>query len=307
MLLNELVLGGTNFVIERRVNRPAHEVAITLRNRDTVAPSTGFDLGDGTLVVEETPRLATHPVFPGQPSWRTTARLVNENRRTVAHLDVEIGEWAPGSVVIQLRPVDRNPKRWTARRTRRYFSLAHAGADRLERLLNDDSPAEEHDLPDLTIRPIEPRDSEELRGLFWRMSPESRYFRFLSPLTHPAETCLHRLAEVDHRDRDALVATIDDHVVAVARYDRDGADPTHAEVAVVVEDAWHRHGVATALLCALTELATARGVEHFTAIVAADNRAVSRLVRSLSDRATWNWEQGQRHLDIDLRDEPIAS
>ena len=89
-------------------------------------------------------------------------------------------------------------------------------------------------------------------------------------------------------------------MVAVARYDRDANEPRHAEVAVVVEDAWHRHGIATALLRQLGGVATQRGVERFTATVAADNRAVATLVRSFPVHATWNWENGQRHLDIDL-------
>jgi GNAT superfamily N-acetyltransferase len=309
-VLNEPVRSSLNFVLERRVNRPSQAVARTLRDQATVAPAKGFALGDhGTLLVDEVPRSSPRPMVPGQESWRTTARLLTRRGRLVAHVDIEVGTWAPGSVFIQLRPLDRRAQRWGARRTRRYFALAHAGADRLERLLRESSGGgalrgplkdDPHDLSALTIRPIESRDIEGLRGLFWRLSPASRYFRFLNPVNRPAETCLRHLAEVDHGDRDALVATVDDRIVAVARYDRAAADPRHAEVAVVVEDAWHRHGVASALLRALTDVATTQGVERFTATVAADNRAVTRLVRSLPVRATWNWEQGQRHLDVDL-------
>jgi GNAT superfamily N-acetyltransferase len=313
-MLGEPVLDPSKFVLERRVNRPSHAVARALRDRSTVAPPTGFSLGDaGTLVVDQTPRLSSPPILPGQESWRTTARLLTGRRRLVARLDIEVSSWAPGSVLIQLRPLDRHPQRWGARRTRRYFTLAHAGADRLVRLLDEAASLDAvggppqghpHDPPALTIRPIEPYDAEGLRGLFLLLSPESRYFRFLGPVDRPGETCLHHLAEVDHRDRDALVASVDNHVVAVARYDRDGAEPRHAEVAVVVEDAWHRHGIATALLRALGGVATARGVERFTATVAADNRALASLVRSLPVRATWNWQHGQRHLDVDLQHEP---
>jgi GNAT superfamily N-acetyltransferase len=305
-----MVLSGSNFVLERRVNRPSDAVAKTLRDRSTVAPASGFPLEDGgTLLVEETPR-SSPPAAVGQESWRTTARLLTGRGRLVSRLDIEVSTWAPGSVIIQLRPLDRRPQRWGTRRTRRYFTLAHAGADRLERLLNETvaigtagGPPELHrdDLWGLTFRAIEPHDVEGLRGLFWRLSPESRYFRFLSPVDHPAETCLHHLAEVDHQNRDAIVATVEDEIVAVARYDRDSAEPRQAEVAVVVEDAWQRRGVATALLGALTRVATYRGIEQFTAIVSADNRPVSRLVGSLPVSATWDWDQGRRNLNVDLR------
>jgi RimJ/RimL family protein N-acetyltransferase len=303
VVLSGSMLNEPNFMLERRVNRPAHDVARTLRDGPTIAPANGFLLGrDGTLLVDGTPRPSLHAIVPGHESWRTTARLLTPRGRQVARLEIEVGTWAPGSVLIQLRPLDRRPHRWGARRTRRYFALAHAGADRLEQVLNETTP-----LGALTIRPIEPRDADELRGLFWRLSPESRYFRFLSPVNQPGETCLRHFVEVDHRDRDALVASLDDQVVAVARYDRDRSQPRRAEVAVVVEDAWHRHGIATALLRELTGVATDRGVERFTATVAAENRAVAKLVRSLPVRATWNWEQGQRNLDVELTPEHAAN
>ena len=302
MFLFDPMLDGSNFVLERRVNRPTRAVARRLRDHSTIAPAAGFALGrEGTLFVEGTPRPSSNPIVPGHESWRTTGRLLSARGRRVARVDIEISTWTPGSVSIQLRPLDRRSRRWSARRARRYFALAHAGADRLERLLNETASG------GVTIRPIQPRDVNELRDLFWRLSPESRYFRFLSPVNQPGETCLRRLAEVDHCDRDALVASIDDHVVAVARYDRSRTEPRTAEVAVIVEDAWHRHGIATALLRELGGVASERGVERFTATVAAENRAVTTLVRSLPVRATWNWDQGQRHLDVDLHHERAAS
>ena len=305
---DESVYSGSNFVLERRVNRPSDAVARALRNRSTVVPATGFALGDqGTLLVDDVPRPSSPPIVPGKESWRTTARLLTGRGRLVARIDIEVIPWTPGSVSIQLRPLDRRASRWGPRRTRRYFALAHAGADRLEQLLNETASMADrsrggppHDLSAVTIRPIEPEDLEGLRGLFQRMSPETRYFRFLNPVDHAGEACLHHLAEVDRGERDALVATVGDQVVGVARYDRNAAEPRQAEVAVVVEDAWHRHGVATALLRALTGVATERGVEHFTATVAADNRAVATLVRSFPVRATWSWDHGQRNLDVAL-------
>jgi GNAT superfamily N-acetyltransferase len=291
-----MVLSGSNFVLERRVNRPARAVTRTLRDSSVVAPASGFAIGSyGRLLVEGVPRVAVHPVVPGHESWQTTARLLGTGRREIAHLDIEISTWTPSSMLLQLRPLDRHPQRWGKRRTQAYFELAHAGADRLERLLNT-APA----VSDMVIRPIQPDDVDQLRSLFWRLSPESRYFRFLGPVNKPNESCLHHLAKVDHRDRDALVASMNDRVVGVARYDRNADDPRSAEVAIVVDDAWHRHGIATVLLRNLGTVATERGVEHFTATVAAENRAVATLVHSLPVRATWAWDHGQRQLDVEL-------
>lgn len=134
----EPVLDASNFVLERRVNQPSHSVADVLRDHSIVAPPTGFALGDnGTLLVDEGPRRTLFPIAPGCESWRATAWLLSGPRRLVAMLDIEIDISAPGSVLVQLRPLDRRPQRWSARHKRRYFALAHAGADRLEQLLNE--------------------------------------------------------------------------------------------------------------------------------------------------------------------------
>ena len=74
------------------------------------------------------------------------------------------------------------------------------------------------------LRPIRPDDVEQLRALHARLSPQSIYFRFFSPIPKIPEPQLHRLAEVDYRDRFALVAELDAQVVAVVRYDRDTND-----------------------------------------------------------------------------------
>jgi RimJ/RimL family protein N-acetyltransferase len=291
-----------SFVLERRVNQPVRVIAPILRDRSTIAPVPGFPLGTaGTLFVDEPPRPATDPLVPGCASWRTTARLIDARDRLVARVDVEIGAWAPGAMVVQLRPVAGRTHRWSARRARRYFAFAHAGADRLERLLNEESARRQSErVMPFTMRPIEADDAEQLRALFWRLSPESRYYRFLGPVQRPSERFLHHLAEVDHGARDALVAVVDDQIVGVARYDRDHFRGEKAEVAVVVEDAWHRHGIATALVSELSKVAYRRGIGEFTATVANDNRAVTTFVRSLPVRASWAWDSGQRQLAVPL-------
>jgi RimJ/RimL family protein N-acetyltransferase len=289
-----------NFVLERRVNRPSHLVARALRDRSTIAPPAGFALGDdGRLLVDAPLRPSAQPFLRGHESWHTTARLSGARGRLVARVDIEVAMWTPGSMLVQLRPVASNAHRWGARRTRRYFALAHAGADRLERLLNEQSVRRPRRAP-FTIRPIAADDWEGLRALFWRLSPQSRYYRFLAPVQRPRERFLHHLAEVDHEGRDALVAVIDDEIVGVARYDRDRVDPRNAEVAVVVEDAWHRNGIATRLGYELSKTAHRRGIERFTATISSDNRAVATFVRSLPVRATWEWDGGQRQLAIPL-------
>ena len=56
------------------------------------------------------------------------------------------------------------------------------------------------------IRPIVPEDKDHILDGFRRLSPESRYRRFLSPIDELTPDMLQDLTEVDYRDRFAYVA-----------------------------------------------------------------------------------------------------
>jgi hypothetical protein len=54
------------------------------------------------------------------------------------------------------------------------------------------------------IRPVEPEDKAALAAGFERLSPESRYRRFLSPKKELSSHDLAYLTEVDHHDHESL-------------------------------------------------------------------------------------------------------
>lgn len=137
---------------------------------------------------------------------------------------------------------------------------------------------------DLPVRPIRTDDKDRLARGFARLSPESRYRRFFSPLNRLSSTDLRYLTEVDHSDHEAIVALDPEgeEIVAVARYVR-GADPAVAEVAVTVLDEWHGRGVATAVLNELVRRARETGIEQFVALILADNDAAIELFKHLSE------------------------
>jgi RimJ/RimL family protein N-acetyltransferase len=125
---------------------------------------------------------------------------------------------------------------------------------------------------------LERSDGEALRRLFFRLSPETVYRRFHSPIVRPEQAHPERLLDVDHHDREAVVAVVDGEIVGVARYARwRGTD--RADLAVVVADGWQRQGLATRMLSALAERAETEGIETFTASVQGDNIATLGLLR----------------------------
>ena len=133
------------------------------------------------------------------------------------------------------------------------------------------------------VRPIRPADKAVLSDAFGRLSDESRYRRFLSPLPELRPMDLLYLTEVDHHDHEALVAfdarTGDG--VGVARYVRSREDPEAAEFAVTIVDDWQRRGLGTELLKRLTERAREEGLRRFTASVLAENREMLGLLEEL--------------------------
>jgi ribosomal protein S18 acetylase RimI-like enzyme len=143
----------------------------------------------------------------------------------------------------------------------------------------------------LAVREIEVDDVERLRRMFGRLSADSVYRRFFSPIQEPPRSALLWLATVDHQDRDALVALDGDEIVGVARYDT-RAGSHAAEIAVTVEDAWQHQGVGKRLTKRLAQRAIDRGIESFEATVMADNRPALGLLRKLSPDATVRFDSG---------------
>ena len=156
----------------------------------------------------------------------------------------------------------------------------------------------------LTVRPITITDAERLARMFTRLSPASVHFRFFSPISRPPRAALLRLADVDHRRRDALVALNGDEIVAVARYDgRRDAGPdgsSQAEIAITVEDAWQHRGLGKRLARRLAVLAGNRGYDTFVATMLPDNRAALGLVRKLVPDATVRFAGGEYEADMPL-------
>jgi len=147
-----------------------------------------------------------------------------------------------------------------------------------------------HDGSEVEIRPIRADDGERLQASHARLSPESRYRRFLAakPALSAAEA--RYLVEIDGSDHFALVATAtaggayddDGSIIAVARFVRIAVDPATAEFAIVVGDRYQRQGLAAELLDRLVAAALDRGVRRLRATMLADNVAIHRLLERLS-------------------------
>ncbi len=148
---------------------------------------------------------------------------------------------------------------------------------------------EEHVLDDgtpVTLRHVRPDDAAELKRGFLRLSPASRYRRFLgSPNTLSDET-LRYLTCVDGHDHVAIVATTPDPStgadvgLGIARFIR-ANDRAVAEAAITVVDDMQRKGLGRILAVTLARAALERGIQRFRGEVLTDNQPVRQLLEEV--------------------------
>ena len=131
------------------------------------------------------------------------------------------------------------------------------------------------------IRKVQSGDEPLLADGFARLSCESRQLRFLSGKSSLTAAELRYFTEIDHHNHEALgvLNPADGRGLGIARYIRNAEDPEVAEVAVTVVDSWQRRGLGTELLSRLADRARQEGIRRFTALVAAENTAVVRLLQ----------------------------
>lgn len=160
---------------------------------------------------------------------------------------------------------------------------------------------------EILLRPISPTDKALLNASFERLSPESRYRRFLSQIRHLTGAQLAYFTDIDHYDHEALLALAPTgEAVGVARWVRLADRPDAAEVAVTVADDWQGRGVATELLHRLVARARKLGINHFTASCLAANHAVIDVLEKLGATRFSHPEAGVTELEIDLSEQVVA-
>ena len=134
----------------------------------------------------------------------------------------------------------------------------------------------------LGIRPIQADDGPRLDAAYNRLSPQTKYRRFLAVKPRLTEGDLAYLTAADGTDHVALVAMPAEEaeqIIAVGRFVRLAEDPSAAELAIVVGDPYQGEGLGTELLGRLADAALARGIGRLKATVLAENVPVHRLLR----------------------------
>ena len=152
----------------------------------------------------------------------------------------------------------------------------------------------------VSIRVATPDDKEKLRRMFSRLSSKSIYRRFHHPYQRVPEQMLDLMLDVDHHDKESLVAVAKEEIVGHAMYVK-LADSGDAEVAFVIEDEWQSKGVGKLLLAEIAKKAQRRGISTFTGQVLGENRRVLGLLNPVFAEVEYVISQGLYHFRVPLR------
>jgi RimJ/RimL family protein N-acetyltransferase len=135
------------------------------------------------------------------------------------------------------------------------------------------------------VRPVRPDDAPLLAAIFTRLSPASRYARFLTPKRNLTAAELRYFTDIDHHNHEALIALTRAHgePVGVVRFIRDPNDPTSAEIAAEVVDEWQNRGVGSLLATRIAARARSENISQLTALMLASNRRSARLLAKAGD------------------------
>lgn len=137
---------------------------------------------------------------------------------------------------------------------------------------------------EVQFRLIRPDDSDRIKELFYDLSEESIYFRFLTPLKSLRRQTLQDFYNVDQSSDISVVAVVKsgeegetERIIGAGRYLLN-RNTNEAEFALLVQDEFQGKGIGTFLLNHLMRIAKSKGVEAFVAYVHPQNQPMIRFI-----------------------------
>ncbi|MDJ0766236.1 MAG: GNAT family N-acetyltransferase [Myxococcota bacterium] len=133
----------------------------------------------------------------------------------------------------------------------------------------------------INFRPIHPTDVEPMKNMFYDVSRESLYYRFMSRIKAVPSEQVQQFVYIDHRSEINIVGTVPEAhgetIVAVAGYYLDPRT-NRAEVAFITRDSWQGRGIGTFMCRYLASVARRNGISGLTAEVLVGNRSMQAVL-----------------------------
>lgn len=143
------------------------------------------------------------------------------------------------------------------------------------------------------VRPIHPDDADMLKAFYKTMSPESRYFRFISNAPELPHSMAAKFTLIDYDQEMALVALVrnselghdgarieSEKIIAVSRYSTN-PDKASCEFSLAVGDDFGGQGIGSRMMLNIMEVARDKGLSEIDGLVLSKNPGMLKLMRNL--------------------------
>ncbi len=143
------------------------------------------------------------------------------------------------------------------------------------------------------VRPVHPDDADMLQAFVRSLSPESRYFRFVSSMQELPANMLARFTLIDYDREMALVALVTEsttdadglttestRIVGVSRYITN-PDRASCEFSLVVADEFKGKGLGSRRRVSIMDFAREKGLTEIEGLVLANNPNMLKLMKGL--------------------------
>ena len=155
----------------------------------------------------------------------------------------------------------------------------------------------------INFRPIHPTDEPRMRELFYALSQQTIYYRFMTHMKRIPHRQIQNFVYIDHRNEVAIVGTLPEaygeEIIAIGRYILD-PHTNRAEVAFTVRDQWQNRGIGKFLLKYLQQIARRNGIMGFTAEVLRDNKAMQAVFNKSGCKVRSRLDEGVYHFELDF-------
>lgn len=141
------------------------------------------------------------------------------------------------------------------------------------------------------IRPMKPEDAELVQTFVRKLSPQTKFFRFMNALRELSPAMLAKLTQSDYDKEIAFIATIEraepeaivgvtEEQIGVCRYNTN-PDGTSCEFAIVVSDDYQKSGLGRQLMQVLIRAAASRGLKTMKGVFLSDNDRMLKFVQAM--------------------------
>ncbi|WP_416189328.1 GNAT family N-acetyltransferase [Neisseria sp. CCUG17229] len=128
----------------------------------------------------------------------------------------------------------------------------------------------------VSVRPFEPEDAEAKQQFIRRLSPQSRYTRFMTRTNALPQPTLARFSKLDYHSEGAWIAENSDGlIVAVSRFSRLTRD--ECEFGITLSEDMRSSGLAHEMMQLIIRLATQQGYQSMSAEILKENTAMLKL------------------------------